>query len=445
MKIEKISVESLFGVFNHEIPFKTDDEITIVIGENGLGKTVILEAINALFDKKYRFFADLEFTNFRFYFNNNEIWELTRKSENGHLSLFIGRDSKITPVKKIKPYKIYQDQDDYSRKVKLRDVERLRNDMDMDMEFSHRLHDHRDFERELYYRHMMERRFINARLMTEDDLKVPNWFLEGLEKVNVRLIETQRIITAKESGSDSYVSNLNKCSLELKGMIDFASRNSSVVASDLDSTYPNRLVNKLRQGTRDTFEELNQALAKLDDRRKSFSEAGLAVKISDYDLLQIDEKQKDLVNVLKLYIDDSHKKLDPYQDLLQKIILFKEIINKRFKHNRLEVNRDKGLVFRSTVVIKSNGKYDEIPHSKLSSGEQHELILFYKLIFNSQPNDLILIDEPELSLHISWQNKFIRDLKEVTSINDVSIVIATHSPDIIDSNWDLKVELKGVE
>jgi predicted ATP-dependent endonuclease of OLD family len=57
----------------------------------------------------------------------------------------------------------------------------------------------------------------------------------------------------------------------------------------------------------------------------------------------------------------------------------------------------------------------------------------------------LFIDEPEISLHISWQNRFIDDLKEITSISKASIVIATHSSDIIGENWDLKVELKGVE
>lgn len=291
----------------------------------------------------------------------------------------------------------------------------------------------------------MENKYRHYRHIEETESKVPQWFLDGIDKVNVRLIETQRIITAKESGSDSYVNNLSKCSQELKEMIDRASRKSSMVATELDSTYPNRLVKKLRQGSQNTFDELNKALAKLDDRRKQFSSSGLAVKVSDSDLLQINEKQENLVNVLKLYIDDSHKKLDPYEELSQKIKLLKGIVNKRFKHKTLEVERDKGLSFRSTIVKNTKGEFETIPHSKLSSGEQHELILFYKLIFNSQSNDLILIDEPELSLHISWQNKFIKDLKEVSSINDISIVIATHSPDIIDENWDLKVELLGVE
>lgn len=442
----------MFGIFNHDIKLNEESGITIIIGENGLGKTMMLEAMNALFDKDndYNFFRPLDFDEFEFFFNNGEIWKLTKQLDDDIFSLFISRDSLVKPVKKIIKHKIYQDSVQFSRKLAMRDRKRI-IELEMEMDRSYRFNNEIRFyddkiERELEYRRMMAMRH-HRRMLLEDntDISKPKWFLDGIRNIRVKLIETQRIITAKETGSDSYVNNLNKCSQELKNMIEIATRKSSIVASELDSTYPNRLVKKLRQGSRDTFEELNKALAKLDDRRKLFSQSGLAVKISDSDLLQIDEKQKDLVNVLKLYIDDSHKKLDPFDELSKKIKLFKSLINKRFKHKDLIIQHDEGLVFQSTVVKDKDGKYAIIPSSKLSSGEQNELILFYKLIFNSNENDMILIDEPELSLHISWQNKFIQDLKEVTSINDVSIVIATHSPDIIDVNWDLKVELKGVE
>jgi predicted ATP-binding protein involved in virulence len=448
LKINRIKVSLLFGVFNHDIVLKEDSGITIIIGENGLGKTMMLEAINALFEKDYRFFRPLEFNEFEFTFTNGEIWKLTKEIKGSNFSLNIARNSILKPVQKIKQHKIYQDSDQFNRKMMMRDRDRMHR-MEMEMEMEHNYLTHNEslrLERDREYSRMMKMRH-HRRMMAEDTTEVspPKWFTDGIKNIRVKLIETQRIITAKETGSDSYVNNLNKCSQELKTMISDAAKHSSLVASDLDSTYPNRLVRKLRQGSRDSFEELNKALAKLDGRRKLFALSGLAVKISDSDLLQIDEKQKDLVNVLKLYIDDSHKKLDPFDELSKKIKLFKGIINKRFKHKALEIKQDEGLVFRSTVVRKQDGTFDTIPSSKLSSGEQNELILFYKLIFNSIENDMILIDEPELSLHISWQNKFIKDLKEVTSINDVSIVIATHSPDIIDENWDLKVELKGVE
>ncbi len=216
----------------------------------------------------------------------------------------------------------------------------------------------------------------------EDDINPPKWFIEGRNKINVSLIETQRIMTVKEAGSDTYISSVQRCSEQLIKLIGNAVKQSVKVSTILDSSYPNRLIKKLRQGTKDTFEELNNALAKLDERRKLLSSTGLTVNLNDSDLLQINEKQKDLINLLKLYIDDSHKKLEPFEDLSEKIALFKYVV---------------------------------------------------------------LIDEPELSLHISWQNKFIKDLQSINSMNGVTVIIATHSPDIRDENWDLKVELKGLE
>jgi predicted ATP-binding protein involved in virulence len=81
----------------------------------------------------------------------------------------------------------------------------------------------------------------------------------------------------------------------------------------------------------------------------------------------------------------------------------------------------------------------------LSSGEQHELVLLYELLFKVKPNSLVLIDEPELSLHVGWQVQFLKDLQEITKLADLDILMATHSPDIIQDRWDLTAELKRPE
>jgi predicted ATP-binding protein involved in virulence len=85
----------------------------------------------------------------------------------------------------------------------------------------------------------------------------------------------------------------------------------------------------------------------------------------------------------------------------------------------------------------------QIPLENLSSGEQHELVLFYELLFKVDQNSLVLLDEPELSLHIVWQQQFLRDLEEITKLTGFDILMATHSPQIIYDRWDLTVELMG--
>lgn len=461
MKIKSIEVSNLFGVFHHRIPLMNESNITIVIGENGLGKTIILEAIDSLFNKKFDYFKVLEFDFFIITFDSGDYWRVEKKEKNGITYLLITNHDEANKLKSELGNKTKANSSARETKIKLDEnsvslqralIEKKYHD---ELEYINFINSDKETDFDRYKLEMDLMHFRNIEMkynrkfsrfnIKEDDSSRPKWFTDTIDRVNVRLIETQRIITAKETGGDSYVNSVQKCSAELSKMITDAVKISSDVTTRLDSTYPNRLINKLRQGTQDTFEELNAALKTLDDRRKVLSSVGLGVNNQDSDILQIDSTQSDLIRLLKLYIDDSHEKIQPFDELSVKLKLFQDIINKRFRHKKLFINKMSGLSFRSTVKKDSQNNYEIIPSSKLSSGEQNELVLFYKLIFNSQKGDMILIDEPELSLHISWQNEFIADLKDVTAINDVTVIIATHSPDIINDNWGLKIELRGVE
>ncbi|NUF39479.1 AAA family ATPase, partial [Acinetobacter lactucae] len=77
----------------------------------------------------------------------------------------------------------------------------------------------------------------------------------------------------------------------------------------------------------------------------------------------------------------------------------------------------------------------------LSSGEQHLIILLGNLIFNTKFGTLILIDEPEISLHAAWQKKLLSLISEIANINKFNILIATHSFTLINGNWDNTIEL----
>ncbi len=65
--------------------------------------------------------------------------------------------------------------------------------------------------------------------------------------------------------------------------------------------------------------------------------------------------------------------------------------------------------------------------SYLSSGEQQILILFSYIAFNSQDGKIFIIDEPELSLHIKWQEDFLEKLEKITP-KLTQLILATHSP-----------------
>ncbi|WP_218106666.1 AAA family ATPase [Micromonospora pallida] len=77
----------------------------------------------------------------------------------------------------------------------------------------------------------------------------------------------------------------------------------------------------------------------------------------------------------------------------------------------------------------------------LSSGEQHILALFTMLLFSTSPGSIVLIDEPEISLHAAWKHAFLTDITDVAAIANLQVVLATHSSGIINGRWDLVQEL----
>jgi predicted ATPase len=66
----------------------------------------------------------------------------------------------------------------------------------------------------------------------------------------------------------------------------------------------------------------------------------------------------------------------------------------------------------------------------LSSGEQQILILFSYIGFNSKDGRIFIIDEPELSLHIKWQEDFLEQLEKITPTS-TQLILATHSPILV--------------
>ncbi len=69
----------------------------------------------------------------------------------------------------------------------------------------------------------------------------------------------------------------------------------------------------------------------------------------------------------------------------------------------------------------------------ISTGEKTLLSKILPLYLNKIKDTIILIDEPELSLHPAWQNRVLKLYENFAKTNNCQIIIATHSPHIIGS------------
>ncbi len=80
----------------------------------------------------------------------------------------------------------------------------------------------------------------------------------------------------------------------------------------------------------------------------------------------------------------------------------------------------------------SNGRYDISPYS-LSSGEKQLLIILSKVLTQDGRPYIMILDEPDISLHFDWQKRIIAD---IVSLNpNVQLIISTHSPAVILDGW----------
>jgi hypothetical protein len=270
---------------------------------------------------------------------------------------------------------------------------------------------------------------------------VPEWLQELRHSVAVRLIDTERLTGApspsrsrRAVGEDTPKRTVSRYSKELAARVGQSSEEYVARSQSLERTFPARLVAD-DSGHNGSMDELRAQLSDIERKRSRLEQAGLLAGEQSHievpDLTRVDDSRR---GVLTVYAQDAAKKLAVFDDLYGQVDAFTSIANSRFHHKRVTVGA-KGL-----GVAGSDGASLDL--EMLSSGEQHELVILYELIFRTAQDSLVLIDEPELSLHVAWQEQFVPDLERMAKLSGFRAILATHSPEIIGDRWDLAVNLQ---
>jgi predicted ATP-dependent endonuclease of OLD family len=123
----------------------------------------------------------------------------------------------------------------------------------------------------------------------------------------------------------------------------------------------------------------------------------------------------------------------PIQNYLNALNGFFSGSNKKVSFDKV----DNGLYFEA-IDDPENTKRSLLT---FSSGEKQLFILLTYLAFISDESGLLMIDEPELSLHPAWQKRFVKALESIRP-NDCQVVLATHSPEIAGAKRDRAIVLK---
>lgn len=148
---------------------------------------------------------------------------------------------------------------------------------------------------------------------------------------------------------------------------------------------------------------------------------------------QIRDGLNDYVRLSKV-LDELEKFQEKYKEIYKRINLFNKLVNGFFE------NTNKKIYIRGNGFLKIKINENLFNLDILSSGERQIIILIGNLIFNDSVSNkkIFIIDEPELSLHIYWQEIFLNSLIEGSE--DIQFIIATHSPSIVSEYSDFIIE-----
>lgn len=438
MRITAITVDKLFGIFDHTIALNLDDRMTIIHGPNGFGKTTLLQMLDGLFNRRYTELRNVPFERFEIAFEDHSaLWVESAKAEKAPPEIKVNfqapgdkrpqsfslKSPGVALARRRFPLAMLEDMID--------GLARVTPDQWVYVPSGQVL----SFEDVLdQFGHLLPHEMVGPE-------QEPSWWQEIQNSVDIHFIRSQRLLNFRGSRSrgkgPEVIAAVTEYSEELAGTIRRKLAESADLSQALDRTFPARLVRQMGQ-SRITKDELRDKLGELEKKRSRLRDAGLLDKQEDVDFLPSGEIGDYTRDVLSVYVQDVERKLGAFDEIAAKIDLLKRIVSERFLYKQIVISKEDGFIFTTL-----DGKPLQL--TKLSSGEQHVLVLLYQLLFKVKPNSLLLIDEPELSLHIAWQKKFLRDLREITELALFDVLIATHSPQIIADRWDITVKLKGPE
>jgi predicted ATP-binding protein involved in virulence len=424
MKITRLKVTGLFGLYDYDIDFaRHGDDFTILTSPNGYGKTTLLRIINSLDVKRLLYLYMLKYNSLTLWFDDDseivahEIDDTaeglkdvdTRKNQRrGLLLQWISKGAELCRFD-YRPEQIREAIHIAYRKIT--SVRHFAGDViEEDLE---------------YYTTGEAGESLNTIIAQMQDQEQ---FLLQLATIQTDFIGANRIYTVfrrERVVRQRYEQPILQVVYELKEMLTRRIMEFQNNFQRLDS----KLIDKLLEDKGAEIDEAtyNQKATSLNQLIEELASFGLTNKQN----LPVFQSGKG--RILDVYLSLMEEKLSYYETLLPLVKLFnKNVQQKHFANKSIRLSAQHGIRIES-----DNG--DILSASKLSTGEQNQLVLLYDLIFKTPENSILLIDEPESSLHVAWQNDFVSDMQLIASKKHLQIVAATHSPIIVSNTSDEKV------
>ncbi|MEV6194791.1 AAA family ATPase [Streptomyces sp. NPDC051920] len=427
-RLRRYTVTNLFGSYSHS--FHLDYvEPTILTGANGTGKSTVLRTVSWLSKGEWGALAKIRFEQIRLEFESARL--TVGKRKDGSLTVRLDRPSLKPKIWEFTPAPEPIDMDSWSaaqaRLILAEESEVIPESW-------------REIEL------LQDRNFRNYLVHSRRD-DTPGWVKQIPSSFPTLLVSDQRLAPERRkrpkkrgtgdtvevvSAIESAVLHINEEVQRYKSLYGTASQN-------LDRDFPRRVFAAIGAPRKfGTQMSLAKEFQDVQDLRSSLAAAGLI------DATEVDESFSDLpldnpdsLALISTYLSDTKQKLATFEPLRRRLEPFMEFLRRHYKGKKIRIDAQEGFQISSAKTD------DKISPAHLSSGEQQMFVLSHKLLFESTPGTLVMIDEPELSLHVLWQSTFVDDLTEISEVSGTYFMLATHSPTLIAGRTDLRRSLDG--
>lgn len=429
VKLISITIEKLYGCYNYNVNFNSD--VTFIFGMNGCGKTTILNITEAIITGQIYKLFDYDFNKIILkYANKNNMKELCKivivKKEDGFLVNFRNNDYHITNQTNMLKETMHNNSN--IEKVKyyfyeydfLLEIKKIFNYVYLPLNRSSVAYDIED-EDNLYT-------FQHARRMYDDSVNK-----------DLAMVQVQRLIKESYNRINNNITHISDTFRNniLKSLLDVNEQytNSDELLSEIFSQQDN--IDSIKQ-TKSAYIKLLKELSLINKKEETHFEEffdsiykDIQMKekgkiISATTLLKINEVLK--IKKLVMLAEETEKQKSHIRKPIEKFInTMNDFINTTDDEKEIKIN-SMGRVYFTT---RYNNEKISIQH--LSSGEKQLITFFANLIFKvkSSTSGIFVVDEPELSLHLSWQKIFIDKVLEINK--NIQLIFATHAPEIIGS------------
>lgn len=419
--IESFKVTKLWGYRDIDLPFNSD--VNILIGPNGSGKTTVLNLLHSIltadisnipsikFDQaviKLRSFKGKSIRTLKVYIEKDLLTlKLGQKEYLFDIaSSFRGRNSQIS---------LFDDSFyDSSRTIKqLKGIDEIINLVPL-----------------VWLP-------VNRRLPVAEDEEKRYSRRKPLESVDIRLDDLLEALSRYHSILNTRLSERYGKFVRQVLSVTLYSKEHDQVNSILEAVPTSLPTEAEKDQLRKAFNDAGllgeQMQNKINDHFAAAEDAVKRIrdnpdpdyKLEDFLVLPLISRTKDMVKYARELEEDR-------EDIFAPLHLYENTVNSFLDDKTIKVDESGDL----KIKLSPNS---ELNWRSLSSGEKQILILLTQALLKLDEPVVYIADEPELSLHVTWQEKLLESL--ATLGGQKQIIVATHSPDIVGKFRDNVIRL----